>query len=149
MGKDCLSEFTSKIRAKNRICFGDVQRLQRNILADGIGNRAAAELLIDLDRQVSRADPAWERWLVTMMVDFVVWAERPTGIVDEDAAGWLVGALTGNESGRPTKTGRLIIREIAREAQAFENEALAMLASVSKPRARQTAPDMEPAVLAA
>jgi hypothetical protein len=149
MNKLSLSEFASKVRAKNRICFGDVQRVQRTILGDGIGSREEAELLIDLDRQVSRADPAWQRWLVATLVDFVVWAERPTGIMDEEEANWLAAALTGN-GGQPTKTGRLIAREVAREAQAFENEALTILAaSLSKSKSRQAASEVEPAALAA
>jgi hypothetical protein len=34
-----LSEFAAKVRQKNRISFGDVRRLQRDILPDGIASR--------------------------------------------------------------------------------------------------------------
>ena len=33
-----LSDFAIKVRSKNRISFGDVQRLQRNVIPDGIGS---------------------------------------------------------------------------------------------------------------
>ena len=145
-----LSDFASKVRSKNRISFGDVQRLQRNVLPDGIGSREDAELLIDLDREMARTDRAWERWLVATIVDFVVCAERPTGVVDENTAIWLAAALNGGESTRTTKTARLIAREIAEEAQGFENEALATLAAaLTKWKSKQSALDLETAAVGA
>jgi hypothetical protein len=150
MSNVSLSDFASKVRGKDRICFGDVQRLQRNVLPDGIGSREDAELLISLDREIARIDRAWDRCLVALIVDFVVWAERPTGVVDEDTACWLNAVLSGDDGARPTKTGRLIAREIAEEAHGFENEALTALgAGFSTPRTKQTAPGVEPASLAA
>jgi hypothetical protein len=145
MSKVSLSEFASKVRAKNRISFGDVQRLQRNVLSDGIGSREEAELLIDLDRNIARTDRAWQRWLVVTVVDFVVWTERPTGILNENTVSWLAGILIANAGPRLTKTGRLIAREIAEEAQAFENDALATLAASLS----DTTLDLEPSCLAA
>ena len=143
-----LSDFASKVRSKNRISFGDVQRLQRNVLPDGIGSRADAELLIELDRETARTDRAWERWLVATIVDFVVWAERPTGVVDENTANWLAAALNGPETTPPTKTARLIAREIAEAAQGFENEALATLAAaLTKRKAKQSALELDTAAV--
>jgi hypothetical protein len=140
MSEVSLSEFASKVRAKNRISFGDVRRLQRDYLADGIGSREDLELLIGLDREIARVDSAWERWLVTMAVDFVVWVERPTGVVSEETAEWLASTLRG-EGECLTKTGRLIAREVAQEAAAFENEALAILAlATAKGNVRSAAP---------
>ena len=131
MNNTPLSEFAGRLRAKNRINFADVQRLQRDVLPDGIASRADAELLISLDRNVSRSNSEWERWLVAMVVDFVVWTERPTGVVHEDTAFWLAAALKG-KGARATKTGRLIAREVVQEAEAFENEALAAAQSPSE-----------------
>jgi hypothetical protein len=122
-----LSDFAIKVRSKNRISFGDVQRLQRNVIPDGIGSRADAELLLELDREMARTDRAWERWLVATIFDLVVWTERPTGLVDENSAIWLAAPLNGPESTRPTKTARPIAREVAEEAQGFESQALATL----------------------
>lgn len=149
MIKISLSDFAGRVREKNRISFGDVQRLQRDVLPDGIASREDAETLLGIDREVTRADVAWSRWLVAALVDFVVWAERPTGVVDEEMARWLAAALAGGGA-RHGKTARLIAREIAQEAQAFENDALAALAAgVAKPRASQAGPDLASASLAA
>ena len=114
MSKISLQTFTDIVCAKNRIGFGDVCRLGRVILPDGVTSREEAEILIRLDRDVSRQDPAWATWLVGALVDYVVWGERPTGIVDSGKAAWITAALDGG--GKATRTARLLAREIAREA---------------------------------
>lgn len=145
-----LAEFTNKVRLKNRISFGDVRRLSRNILPDGIRSREDVELLINLDRDAARSDPAWEPWLVATIVDYVVWTERPTGVVTEETAYWLAATLAANEERPPTKIGRRIAREVAQEAQAFENLALAALgASFSKSKSRRAVQHNEPISMAA
>ena len=96
-----LHDFASKVRAKGRISFGDVQRLRRDHLADALGSREEVEILISLDREIGRVDSAWGRWLVAVVVDFVVWTERPTGIVGEDTAIWLSETLNGEAGIQP------------------------------------------------
>jgi hypothetical protein len=132
MNNRSLSEFVSKALEKNRISFGDVRRLQRNILPDGIGSREEAELLLALDGKAGRRDAAWTRWLLAAIVDFVVWSERPTGVVDEDAADWLASCLRDDRRSKDCARATLIAREIVEEAQAFENEALMTLAGLCR-----------------
>ncbi len=115
MTNENLQIFVAKTIAKGRVSFGDVRRLQRNILPDGVASREEVELLLSLDRAVARADRSFAEWLVPAVVDFVVWGERPTGLVEADAAAWLTAAL--GAGGAPTKAARLIAREIAREAE--------------------------------
>ena len=109
-----LQAFASNVQKAGRISFGDVQRLQRDILPDGICSRAEAELLLTLDQTVSRADRAFADWLVAMVVDFVVWGLRPTGTVDAETAAWLTPFLAGQKA---TKTMRRLARELAAEAE--------------------------------
>jgi hypothetical protein len=115
MNTSNLQVFVTKTEAHNRITFGDVRRLQRDILPDGIPSRAEVELLLGLDARVARADSAWTDWLVAAIVDYVVWVERPTGSVPEEASRWLNGLLL--IEGRPTRAGRRIAREIRQEAE--------------------------------
>jgi hypothetical protein len=76
---------------------------------------------------------------VALFVDFVVWAERPTGIVDEASAEWVSTVLGAPEGA--TRTARLIAREIADEAAGLENEALTSLeAGLAKTSGRETNP---------
>jgi hypothetical protein len=131
MAEDSLSDYAGKILKKGRISFGDVQRLQRDVLPDGIRSREEAELLLDLDRRVEKSDAAWGRCLAVIIVDFVVWGERPTGVVDEDTACWLSATLAGQD-GLAGKRARLIVREIVEEAQAFENDALLAIADLGR-----------------
>ena len=79
-------------------------------------SREEVELLLSLDRSATRADRSWSEWLVPAIVDFVVWGERPTGLVDADAASWLTTAL--GAGGTPTKAARLIAREAERVDEA-------------------------------
>jgi hypothetical protein len=134
-----LSDFAEKVRAKNRITFGDVRRLQRDVLPDGIESREQAELLFELDRSIPRIERSWEACLVALVVDFVVWVERPTGIVDQATAEWVSTVLGAPEAA--TRTARLIAREIADEAAGFESGALTSLeASFEKTRPKETNP---------
>jgi hypothetical protein len=58
-----LQAFASKVQNAGRISFGDVKRLQRDILPDGITFRENAELLLTLEQSVSRADRTFSDWL--------------------------------------------------------------------------------------
>jgi len=111
-----LQAFASSVQKAERISFGDVKRLQRDILPDGISSREEAEILLTLDQTVSRADRAFADWLVAMMVDFVVWGLRPTGTVDAETAAWLTPFLVGQ---RTTKTMRHLAREVVAEADHY------------------------------
>src|SRR5215207_11408857 len=79
-----LQTFANKVQEAGCIRFGDVKRLQRDILPDSISSREEAELLLSLAQTVGRADCAFGDWLVAMMMNFVVWGMRPTGSVDTE-----------------------------------------------------------------
>jgi len=144
-----LSDFATKIRAKNRICFGDVQRLQRDVLPGGITSREDVETLLGLDRQVPKIDSDWGLWLIPAIVNFVVWTERPTGVVQEETVKWLVTALAGDGVPPATRIARHIAREIAEEAHAFENDALAALAALAGTPAQERRTKRAPKVVEA
>lgn len=116
-----------------------------DLLPAVIRSRAEAETLIRLDRMVSPADPAWRPRLVAALVDFVVWSERPTGLVREASVRWLAAALAAGGA-RSAATARLVAREIAAEAHAFENEALAILATLGEGANDNRSPPLRPAI---
>jgi len=111
---EALRIIAAEIEARGRICFADVRRLERDILPDGIASREQAEALITLDRVAGRADRSWADWFVAVMVDFVVWSERPTGVVNEDAARWLSEAL---DVPTPTRNARRLVNAIVAQAE--------------------------------
>ncbi|MFO1150317.1 MAG: hypothetical protein U1E62_18220 [Alsobacter sp.] len=114
MNEARLLAVATEIEARGRINFADVRRLERDILPDGVTSRAEAEILIRLDRDVPRADRTWNAWFVAALVDFVVWSERPTAVVDEDAAAWLSAAL---DEPTPCRNARRLIAAIVAEAE--------------------------------
>jgi hypothetical protein len=113
MNHDRLRDVAAEIESRGRVNFADVKRLERDLLPDGVTCREEAEILIRLDRSVTRSDRAWGAWFVAVLVDYVVWSERPTGIVNEDAATWLSDAL---DVPSPTRNARRLVDAIVAEA---------------------------------
>ena len=109
MNSTSLRDFVSHTLEDKRIRFGDLRRLQRDILPARITTREEAEMLIELDRAVERADPDWREYLIATVRDFVVWGFAPVGCLDSEKAEWLAATLA---RGGTTKTGRIIAREI-------------------------------------
>src|SRR4051794_39337056 len=51
-----LHAFVHEVQTAGCISFGDVRRLQRDILPDGIGSREEAQLLFTLEQTVARVE---------------------------------------------------------------------------------------------
>ncbi|WP_156323546.1 hypothetical protein [Bosea sp. AAP35] len=89
--------------------------LQRDILNESVLTRDVIDVLVALDRAVPAHGEAFADYLVALVVDFAVWQNRPTGVIDRDKAQWLVTTLSAGEG--PTPTARRIAFEIVREAE--------------------------------
>ena len=129
-----LREFVTKALLTKRIGFGDLRRLQRDILPDGITTRDEAEVLIALDRSIERIDKAWTEALVAGVTRFVVWTTDPPGTVHEEASAWLLAALACGRS----KTALAIASEVVREAYDVDDALLAFGTSSPASRAIPT-----------
>lgn len=110
-----LREFVDRVMDRLAIDDEDVKILQRDILDDTVLTRDAIDVLIALDRAVPERCEAFGEYLVRLVVDFAVWQNRPTGVIDRDKAHWLVTTLSAGEG--PTRTARCIAFEIVREAE--------------------------------
>lgn len=110
-----LREFVDRVMDCRAIDDEDVKFLQRDILVDGALTRDAIDVLVALDRAVPERCDAFGDCLVALVVDFAVWQNRPTGVIDRDKAHWLVTTLSAGEG--PTPTARRIAFEIVREAE--------------------------------
>ena len=106
-----LCQFVHKVTASNRIVFGDLRRLQRNVLPTGATSREEVETLLSLDG-MGQLDEDWPEYLVRTVKDFVLSASDPPGTVDQDTAAWLVSALA---AARP-RSATAIVRAIVSEA---------------------------------
>jgi hypothetical protein len=139
-----LDAFAARARAAGRILYGDVCRLQRDVLPDGITSREEVRILLDLDRAIPRKDLSFSEFLVTSIVSFVVWGERPTGRVEAGTAEWLLSCICGEKI---TRTGVAIAAEIVAEAADGAAPFVAVLEGRPLPASFpiQTAPDAQAA----
>ena len=87
-----LCVFASKARACNRLLYGDLRRLQRNVLPTGATSREEVEVLLSLDR-IERVDRDWPRYLAMTVSEFVLSTADPPGVISKEAAAWLAAAL--------------------------------------------------------
>jgi hypothetical protein len=115
MIRHSLETFVNNVMEQAEISTGDVRRLQSVILADGIETRDEADVLIALDRAIHEKAPAWSGFVIQAVVDFVVWASRPTGYIDRETAQWLTTSLSCGTG--PTPVALAIAFEVVRECE--------------------------------
>lgn len=109
----------------NRVRFGDVRRLER-ALPRGEECIDALELLLALDRAVSRSDAAWTDFLVDRTRRLVI----TTAAGDRAAVAERVASLLGT---RPTAAGTAIRADLAVELLILD-PALARMFAPAQPR---------------
>jgi hypothetical protein len=68
----------------------DVAWLRREVFADGEVSRDAAEELFAVERSAIEKCSEWTEFLAEMITEHVVWQSRPTGVVSEAQAQWLI-----------------------------------------------------------
>jgi len=129
MSRTSLHQFAARVLAHDRILFGDLKRLQRDILPARITTREEAEILLFLDSAVHRTDRAWPSYLTATVRDFAVWGLQPAGSLDRDKVEWLSAALAHAE---PTRTARNLLREIVHEARRIDDDARLELANAAR-----------------
>ena len=134
-----LREFVDRVMDCRAIDDEDVKFLQRDILVDGAATRDTIDVLVALDRAVPARCEAFGDYLVALVVDFAVWQNRPTGVIDRDKAHWLVATLTAGEG--PTATARRIAFEIVREAERCDEILLGFALNKGMPMPTRFSPE--------
>jgi hypothetical protein len=74
----------------SRVCAMDVVWLRREVFADGEVSREAADELFAVEGSSVEKCPEWTEFFVEMITEHVVWQSRPTGVVNEAQAKWLI-----------------------------------------------------------
>lgn len=133
MIKASLHAFVEQVLESRRIGETEVGALQREVLGQGVTSREEADVLIALDRAIPDTDATWAPYLVSAVVNFVVWRSRLTGTVDQDTARWLVTSLSCGSG--PTVTALRIAFEAVKEARTVDEELLTFVMRNS-PRSR-------------
>jgi hypothetical protein len=68
----------------------DVAWLRREVFADGDVSREAADELFVVARAGMNNAPEWTEFFVEMITEYIVWQARPTGVVSDADAEWLL-----------------------------------------------------------
>jgi hypothetical protein len=105
-----LQDFVTITVLHNRITFGDVRRLQRDYLPQGVTSREQVEILLHLDGMIERADRAWADWLAAAVFDFAVFSERSVDAVESGTCDWLLDYLAALDIA--TKVTRRLERDL-------------------------------------
>jgi hypothetical protein len=141
MRASSLNAFVAKVRAGNRLLFGDLRRLQRDILPAGPATRRDVEALLELDRSIDRADEGWPAYLVAAVKAFVIGDSEAPGRVDRPTAEWLAPLLV---RARP-QTALAIVANVIREAEEVDDVLRRVTVKGGRPRApRRIADDASP-----
>jgi hypothetical protein len=81
-----------------KVTAQDVAWLRREVFADGEVTREAAEELFAVARAGMSNAPEWMELFVELVTDHVVWQSRPTGVVTDAEAEWLIARADGCKS---------------------------------------------------
>ncbi|WP_460449079.1 hypothetical protein [Alsobacter sp. SYSU BS001988] len=114
-----LHDFAAKALESNRISFGDLRRLQRDVLPQRIATTDEAELLLTVDGALARADRDWNDYLVEVVGEFTLWGMGPSGRITQAKADWLLAALAAARA----KTASAVLRQLATQAPQIDPDA--------------------------
>ena len=87
---DRCRSFVSALAHRGGVSPMDVTWLRREVFADGEVSRDMADELFSVERLNIEKCPEWTEFLVEMITEHVVWQSRPTGVVNEPQAEWLI-----------------------------------------------------------
>ncbi len=73
-----------------KVTAQDVAWLRREVFADGEVTRETADELFAVARAGMNNAPEWTELFVELITDYVVWQSRPTGVVTDEEAQWLI-----------------------------------------------------------
>ncbi len=136
-GLEALDErrtlISSLAEAGRNLSASDVRQLRRALFEDEGASRDEAEALFDLERAQDAPCAEWTEFFVECLTDHVVWQRRPTGVVVDEQAEWLL-----READRcRLPTGAALLANVLAEA----HQAPAWL--IGAVRARLAAPEVQ------
>jgi hypothetical protein len=111
----------------------EVRQLRRALFEDEGANREEAQALFDLERAQAAPCAEWTEFFFECLTDHVVWQCRPTGVILDDEAEWLV-----READRcRLPTGAALLANVLAEAHRAPGWLIAAV------RARVAAPEVQ------
>ena len=67
-----------------------VDRLRREVFEDGVVGRDEADALFAVERRGVSSCVEWQDFFIEAIVDYLLWQTRPTGVLNEAKAEWLI-----------------------------------------------------------
>jgi hypothetical protein len=102
-----------------KVTAQDVAWLRREIFAEGEVTREAAEELFAVARAGLDNASEWTELFVELITDHVVWQSRPTGVVSDEEAQWLIDRADACQSVEALATLVNVLAEAHRAPQWF------------------------------
>ena len=87
---DRCRSIVSTLVDQGSVSPASVTWLRREVFADGEVWLETADELFAVERSKIEKCPEWTEFLVEMITEHVVWQSRPTGVVSESQAEWLI-----------------------------------------------------------
>lgn len=97
----------------------DVAWLRREVFADGVVSREAAEELFAVARADVAKAPNWTEFFVEMITEHVLWQAGAPGVLPEDAAAWLIAQADAARSADALAALTNVLAEANRVPQWF------------------------------
>jgi hypothetical protein len=91
-----LPDLVETILAAEAITDDHVRLLRREVFADGVVERAEAELVFDLNDKCRFKDASWREFFVDALTDTFVWRTEPKGYVGEEDGRFLMERLSAD-----------------------------------------------------
>lgn len=104
--------WSTALIGRARIDDADVASIRRKVFPLGLHTRQDAEAMFDVDQILLDKCAAWTELFAELLVDHLVWGERPTGRIEQDAAEWVLARVGGN----PTLAGMATLVALTQEA---------------------------------
>ena len=110
MRRNRISNVVARIMMRRRVSGEDVGLLRDLTLPGGCVTREEAADLIRIERHVAVRDRNWEAFFVDTIAAHFAWETRPSGVVAESDARWLVDRMGLDSSGATPNTAALAAR---------------------------------------
>jgi hypothetical protein len=118
-----LRVFVDRLSEAQRLGFGDLRRLQRDVLPNGPERRDNVEVLLALDMALERADRGWPEYLLETVKTFVLGSADPPGVVGPEFAGWVISALSEIQPKTAQRIARAVSEAVKRSGPPFHRKA--------------------------
>ncbi|MDE2363379.1 MAG: hypothetical protein KGM42_11935 [Hyphomicrobiales bacterium] len=70
-----------------------VRRLRYDLFRGDALTRDEADALFDIERAISMDCPDWSEFFIDTIVDYLLWQQRPSGVLNEAKAEWLIAQV--------------------------------------------------------